>query len=344
LPDGFGVEANANTRRSHASAYEYGNLMERPRGGCAATARQSLKLAVSVGGLGGENLSDEGESGQERWYDMFMYWRCKAKVYRGKTLHIRGYDVANRQAGIPGFSQAVLASKTVACAGSGDIISEIGSGLVRKGVGALHVCDPAEVEPSDLSLGKFHPRDLWKNKALSLARNLAAESSLGTEVTGIPTTFIEAAKEYGFGQADCYVCGIGDELAREEIVVHAMNAWIPLVTAAVSPDGDSGYVHVHKPGGACWGCVFPRMRRLRDDLANHRAPCTGSPAFKDILMLVGGAALYAVDAVVMARPISWNYREFHMGGFVPDVATFVERRPGCKLCSPRGRLGRRWRG
>jgi hypothetical protein len=275
---------------------------------------------------------------------VFINWGFKAKVYRGKTLHIPGYDVANGQTRIPGFSQAVLSSKTVACAGGGDLISEIGIGLVRKGVGALYVCDPAVVEPSALSLGKFYRRDLWKGKAIRLARNLAAESSLGTEVIGIPMTFIEAAKKHGFGQADCYVCGIGDELARDAIVMHALNAWIPLVTAVVSPDGDSGYVHMHKPGGGCWGCVGPRMRRLRDDLANYRAPCTGSPGFKDILMLVAGAALYAIDAVVMARPISWNFREFHMAGSVPDVATFVERRPGCKLCSPRGRLGRRYRG
>lgn len=72
--------------------------------------------------------------------------------------------------------------------------------------------------------------------------------------------------------------------------------------------------------------------RLRDDLENYRAPCPGTPAIKDILMLVSGAAVYALDTLFMNRPISWNYREFHLAGFMPDTVTHIERRPDCQLC------------
>lgn len=221
---------------------------------------------------------------------------------------------------------------TVLCAGAGGLGSHIGEGLARKGVGKLILCDEDTVEPSNLNRQKFYARDLWRNKAVCLARNLAAESFLGTNVTGVPTKVMEAVRTGLVGRFDCIISAIDDELAREEIAEHALGMRIPLVTIAVSKDGDGGYVHVQKPGEACWGCASPRRKRLRDDLANYRAPCPGTPAIKDILMLVAGAAVYALDALFMDRPIAWNYREFHLAGFMPDVVRRVERLPSCCMC------------
>jgi molybdopterin/thiamine biosynthesis adenylyltransferase len=264
---------------------------------------------------------------------MFTAWKLK-KTYRSKPLHVRahGGGVADRQARVPGFSQEALSRLTVLCTGAGGLGSHTGECLARKGVGKLILCDEDTVEPSNLNRQKFYRRDLWKNKAIRLARNLAAESFLGTVVSGIPLNFTEAVDSGLVGRCDCIISGIDDELAREGIAEYALTAGIPLITTAVSLDGDGGYVHVQKPGEGCWGCAFPRPKRLRDDLANYRAPCPGTPAIKDILMLVSGAAVYALDALFMARPISWNYREFHLAGFMPDLATRIERVQTCHLC------------
>jgi molybdopterin/thiamine biosynthesis adenylyltransferase len=240
--------------------------------------------------------------------------------------------VADRQARIPGFSQAALSRITVACAGAGGIVSEIGCGLARKGVGHLCLCDPDTVEPSNLNRQRFFKADVGKSKAVKLAKNLASESFLGTVATGVPVSFMEAVGEKMLPTFDCIVSGIDDEIAREEIAEYALSVDKPLVTAAVSLDGDGGYVQIQKPGEACWGCALVRPRRLRDDLANCRAPCPGSPAIKDILMLVGGAAFYAIDALFMKCPISWNYREVHLAGFMPDVSRMDQRRSNCQLC------------
>lgn len=264
---------------------------------------------------------------------MFTIWRTN-RTFRGKTLrvHAHGGGVADRQSKIPGFSQELLSGLRVLCAGAGGLGSHIGEALARKGVGELVFCDEDTVEPSNLNRQKFYKCDLWQNKAVCLAKNQAAESFLGTAVTGVPTTFMEAVRAGLVGRFDCIVSGIDDELAREEIAEYALAVRVPLITTAVSADGDGGYVHVQKPGEACWGCAFPRARRLRDDLADYRAPCPGSPAIKDILMLVAGAAVYALDALFMPRPISWNYREFHLAGFMPDIAKRIERAPACQLC------------
>jgi len=266
---------------------------------------------------------------------MFTSWKLK-KTYRQKPLHIQahGGGVADRQSKIPGFSQEKLSALRVLCAGAGGLGSHIGESLVRKGVGHLILCDGDTVEPSNLNRQKFYKYDIWKNKAFRLAKNLSMESFLGTKVTGIAMNFMDTIHSGTVPEFDCIMCGIDDELAREGIAEYALINDIPLITTAVSENGDNGYVHIQKPGQSCWGCAFPRKQKLRDDLENYRSPCPGTPAIKDILMLVGGAAVYALDCLFMERPIAWNYREFHLAGFMPDVVRHVERLPECHLCSP----------
>lgn len=239
------------------------------------------------------------------------------------------------QAKIPGFSQDVLSGLSVLCVGAGGLGSTIGEALVRKGVGHLILCDEDTAEPSNLNRQKFYKKDIYKNKALCLARNLNKESFLGSAITGIALNFNEAIQSGLVPQFDCIISGIDDELAREMIAEYSLAKRVPLITTAVSENGDSGYVHIQRPGKACWGCAFPRERRLQDDLEDYRAPCPGTPAIKDILMVVSGAAVYALDCVFMARPISWNYREFHLAGFMPDASTEIDRRADCQLCAPK---------
>lgn len=264
---------------------------------------------------------------------MFTDWKLK-KTYRTKLLKVaaHGGGVADRQSKIPGFSQEKLSGLTVLCAGAGGLATAIGESLVRKGVGRLMLCDKDTVHPSNLNRQKFYKRDIWKNKALRLARNLAKEGFFGTEVIGIGLNFMAAIQSGLVPEIDAIMSAIDDDLAREGIAEYALAHEIPLITTAVSRDGDGGYVQRQKPGEGCWGCAFPRERRLRDDLGNYRAPCPGTAAIKDILMVVSGAAVYALDTLFMDRPISWNYREFHLAGFMPDTVTYIERRPDCQLC------------
>lgn len=267
---------------------------------------------------------------------MFTGWRLK-KTYRRKSLQINAHrdGVADRQSKIPGFCQKTLSDLSILGLGAGGLMSTIGEALARKGVGRLVLCDDDAVEMSNLNRQKFYACDIYKNKAFRLARNLSKESFLGTEIIGIALNFQDVVNSGLLPEFNCVMSAIDDELIREMICEYALGSEVPLVTTAISADGDGGYVHIQKPGEACWGCAFPRERKIRDDLENYRAPCPGTPAIKDILMLVGGAAVYALDCLFMDRPISWNYREFHLAGFMPDITRFIERLPGCHLCGSR---------
>lgn len=111
------------------------------------------------------------------------------KTYRCHTLavaHDPHFGVAARHRGIAGFEQAALTRAVVLLIGAGGLGGEIGEGLVRKGVGELHIFDGDTVEASNLNRQRFTAADLGKNKALCLARNLQLEGYLGTVITGYP--------------------------------------------------------------------------------------------------------------------------------------------------------------
>ena len=60
--------------------------------------------------------------------------------------------------------------------------------------------------------------------------------------------------------------------------------------------------------------------------------CPGVPAVKDILKVMAGIVLYAVDTLVMERPRLWNYRDVLLDGSIPDAVRTITRRPECPLC------------
>src|SRR5207248_726738 len=104
-------------------------------------------------------------------------------------------------------------------------------------------------------------------------------------------------------------------------------AGIPVIFAAVSRDGDHGYVFVQEKHGPCIGCLFPDMA---DD---DRYPCPGTPAIADILQAVGSIAIYAVDTLLMSRTRTWNYRRIDLSDGSQDGAAVVLARRGCRICA-----------
>jgi len=108
----------------------------------------------------------------------------------------REFDpVDSRHKGIPGFRQDALNSASVILVGAGGLCGEIAEGLVRKGVGKLIVCDGDIVEPSNLNRQLFLARDVSKNKAIRLAKNLCPMGPMGTEITAFPLLFQEAVEK-----------------------------------------------------------------------------------------------------------------------------------------------------
>jgi molybdopterin/thiamine biosynthesis adenylyltransferase len=128
---------------------------------------------------------------------MFLKLRPRAKPsvsYRCPRLKIKRQEpsVTDRQEKVLGFNQHALEASRIIQIGAGGLGGEIGEALVRKGVGTLVILDDDVVEPSNLSRQRFYKSDLYKNKAIRLAKNLAKEGFSGTHLLGYGLSFQDA--------------------------------------------------------------------------------------------------------------------------------------------------------
>lgn len=244
------------------------------------------------------------------------------------SIRLRGKAIPgaeDRQKKIPGFNQTIFSGSRVVCIGAGGLISHVAPTLIRKGIGALVLLDDDVVEVSNLNRQRFYFKDLGRNKALALAENLQAECIISTEISGHALR-LEDAIERGIDlSCSVAVCGVDDNPTRIAVSRHFRTKGIPVIFTAVSVDGDCGYVFVQEKTGPCIGCLFPDV--VNDD----RYPCPGTPAIADILQVVGGVAVYAVDSCLTSRMRTWNYRRISLSRGADDSAHQLAIREGCRL-------------
>ena len=179
-------------------------------------------------------------------------------------------------------------------------------------------------ELSNLNRQRFFAEDLYASKAERLAKNLSREAVSRCLITGYQARFQTLIDEKPNMNAGAVICGVDNNETRVAVARFFLVA-APVVIVAVSEDAEHGYVFVQEPGKACYACLFPHA--VGDDQYH---PC--GPSVVDILKVVAGVALYAVDSLVMPRRRTWNYREVFLAGDIPDRAATVERRPDCLIC------------
>lgn len=253
------------------------------------------------------------------------------------SIHARDeheQPIWDRQQRVPGFDQLALQKLKVVLIGAGGLNSEIGEGLVRKGVGQLIILDHDEVEMSNLNRQRFFPEDIGQNKAICLAKNLVMEGAMGTKIVAFGCRFQEAVnrrliipseeeKRNGFA----LICGVDNSQTRIAAAKFGLRYGTPVIFTAVSENANHGYVFVQEPGKACFACLFP------DEVYDFSEPCPNTPAVKDILKVVAGIALYALDTLVMNRRRSWDVRMFFLDGHAPEWNGRVSKHKDCPLCS-----------
>ena len=258
----------------------------------------------------------------------------KTKTYKCRSLaeaSAKRFGVDARHNGIFGFDQETFSRSKVILIGAGGINGEIGEGLVRKGIGALHIFDGDTVEMTNLNRQRFTHRDLFKNKAFCLAKNLREEGFLGSTVTGHSLYIQEYEWKLAELSANLVICGVDNDQTRVWCSRYCFDHSLPAIFTAVSRDADQGYVFVQEPGGACFGCLFP------DAVGNEITPCPGVPAVLDILKIVGGLVLYASDTLLMQRRRDWNYRLVRLAGYVADEKRWIPSQFDCDICRGKGR-------
>lgn len=234
--------------------------------------------------------------------------------------------VSDRQSLLPDFNQQALEQAKIILIGAGGIGSEFAEGLVRKGVGELVIYDHDTIELSNLNRQHFFKQDIGKNKGVSLAKNIAKHATCGTILHGYGYSFQDAVVLKQDLNADIVVCGVDNSIARIAVSAYYRTRGIPVVFIAVDYMAEQGYVFVQELNGPCFGCAFPSC------LEKRKAPCR-TPAVKDILKVVAGIGLYAIDSLLMNRKRNWNYRNIHLAGFAPSNELSIAINEKCPLCS-----------
>lgn len=275
-----------------------------------------------------------GNSAMSTWKTISSWWRDSGhsrREWRCRTLRTQA-RVSARQERIVGWDQAKLAGATILVAGAGGIGGEIVEGLVQKGAGDVHVADFDTVSPTNLNRQKFTRGDLWRNKAVCLARGISRRGFMGTRLVAYPVATQEI--DVGSIKPDVIVCAVDNQIptTRLDVCRIARRHRVPAVFTGVTPDAGGGYVFAQQPGHACWNCAL----RPELQLPATAAMCPESPASVDILKVLGGLALYAVDTVLMRRPRDWNCWYVSLGTAGLGGPVLVRPRPECPVCGGDG--------
>lgn len=180
-----------------------------------------------------------------------------------------------RHAEIPGWHQDALTAATAVVIGVGALGTETARLLAQAGVGRLVLCDPDDVDESNLSRGAlFTPADVGRPKAE------AAAAALTALVPGIRAEARRAELSAGVGLAELRSAGVVlsclDSIAARVSLSRRCNlVGAGLLDAGTHPWG--GEVRHHVPGGACFGCgLTPAERETADDRWSCARPVTSA--------------------------------------------------------------------
>lgn len=268
------------------------------------------------------------------WLSSILVSLCSASSRR--TLCCKRVEgvvrVSERQEAIKGWDQEKLEAATVLLIGAGGANGEVGEGLTRKGVGELHICDGDVATTTNLNRQKFGLRDLFKNKAVQLAKWLSTQGFLGTRLFAYPVFSNEL--DIDAIQPTVIVCSVDLQVqgTRMDICRYGYERNIPVIFMAVARDASCGYVMVQNAGdhSACWSCVM-KPELLTNEADGERCPGDVG-ASTDILKATSGMALYAIDSLIMTRPRAWNFRTLFLATGEFGAASRLGPRPGCPVC------------
>ena len=255
------------------------------------------------------------------------FWTRRKRTFKTRPVGRKLVGELNvSQAGIAGFDLNAYQTAHVVMVGAGGIGSNVAQGLVRKGIGTLTLIDDDRVELKNLTRQLFKREDVGALKAVALARNLGAEGLFKTRLVAQPRRLQELlGRSWSPPAGSVLIGGVDNNRARRLLAKIGHDCSLPVIHAAVGRDGNALSVMIQEPGQACWACAFPHLAH------DTTAPC-GLPGIVDVMQMVAGVIVYAVDTLLSGRHREWNLRQLTLHGGMPDQARLVERRADCPVC------------
>jgi adenylyltransferase/sulfurtransferase len=249
------------------------------------------------------------------------------KTYKTKPVNQKKWaELDFSQEKIIGFNLSTYQKSKVLLIGAGAIGGHTSYGMVRKGISCLDIMDDDSVELKNLTRQPFYLKNIGKNKAISLAKNLSKEGYFDSTICGYPYRFQEALEMRM--DLSCYnavICAVDNNPTRISVTEYCLSKFIPLIINGVARDGSQMYCAVQQPGKACFGCIMPL------EINYSRYPCN-LPGIIDIIQVVSGFTVYALDTILMGRHRDWNLRMLSLDGSMPESSLQVLKNDSCSLC------------
>ena len=252
----------------------------------------------------------------------------KGKEYRTKPVDKGKWDKLNfSQAKISGFDLGIYQRREVLLIGAGAIGSHVALALVRKGIKCLDILDDDQVQLQNLTRQLFSTKHVGKNKAMCLAKILSKQGFFKSTIRGYPYRFQEAL-EMGVDLTHYHavICAVDNNPTRVSLAKYSHPHKIPLIINGVSRDGIQMYCAVQEPGKACFGCLMPQA------VNDNHYPCN-LPGIIDVIQIVSGFTVYALDTILMQRHREWNLRMIALDGSIPESSLLIPKNHNCLLCS-----------
>ncbi len=239
--------------------------------------------------------------------------REKAEIYQRYQL-------------ISGAQQHTLSQAHIDLIGCGGLGGEVAHGLVRKGIGRLTLCDFDIVDITNLARQHFYPADVGKPKALALAHNLVGQATDHSLIEGHAHAFQELLATGVPLTGNIAVVGVDNNATRIAAATYYLARHTPVIFLGVDRQAARGYVFVQtsKPTDPCFECLYPDATHDQRTLG-----CAGASI--EILKIMAGIALYAIDSLLMARPRPWNYKAVFLDQ-AGDGQQRIAQRSVCVLC------------
>jgi adenylyltransferase/sulfurtransferase len=249
------------------------------------------------------------------------------KTYKTKPVARKKWDdLGFSQEKIIGFNPTRYQQAKVLIIGAGAIGGHTSYGLVRKGIGCLDIMDDDAVELKNLTRQLFYLKNVGKNKAISLAKNLSKEGYFDSTLKGYPYRFQEALEmDMDLSRYDAIICAVDNNPTRISVAEYCLSQAIPLIINGVSRDGSQMYCAVQQPGKACFGCIMPQ------EINYSIYPCN-LPGIIDIIQVVAGFTVFALDTIIMGRHREWNLRMLSLDGSLPESSLLMPKKDKCSMC------------
>ena len=225
--------------------------------------------------------------------------------------------------------QSKLLASHVLLIGAGGLGSPASLYLAASGVGTLTICDPDDVDLTNLQRQIVHTTESIGRKKVDSALDTLTRINPETTINIVPERVSGSRLESLVQSADLVIDGTDNFATRHAINRACVRFARPLVSgAAIRFDGQVIVFDLRDPDSACYHCLFPEdgdLEEMRCAVMGVFAPLVGiigSTQAAEALKLLSGTGETLNGRLLMLDALSMQWRSVRL-----------KKDPACRVCA-----------